>query len=122
MSEKILRDRYKVLQQLGKQTGRQTLLTRDLQTQELVVIKLLSLGSDFEWQDLKLFEREAKTLQALNHPAIPRYLDYFELDVPDNKGFALVQSYVEGKTLEEHLKGGRTFSKAEVKELAKSLL
>lgn len=122
MDEQILVNRYKVIQQLGKQTGRQTLLTRDLQTQELVVIKLLSLGSDFEWQDLKLFEREAKTLQALNHPAIPRHLDYFELDLPKNKGFALVQNYVEGKTLEEQLKGGRTFSEADVKKLAKSLL
>lgn len=100
MNDEILGGRYKIIQQLGKQTGRQTLLTQDLQTQELVVIKLLSLGSDFEWQDLKLFEREAKTLQALNHSAIPRYLDYFELDLPDDKGFALVQSYVEGKTLE----------------------
>ncbi len=118
----ILGDRYEVQRQLGKQTGRQTLLARDLRTQELVVVKRLSLGSDFEWQHLKLFEREAKTLQSLSHPAIPRYLDYLELDLPNNKGFALVQSYVEGKTLEEHLKAGRTFSEDEVKELAKSLL
>jgi serine/threonine protein kinase len=118
----ILGDRYEVQRQLGKQTGRQTLLARDLRTQELVVVKRLSLGSDFEWQHLKLFEREAKTLQSLSHPAIPRYLDYLELDLPNNKGFALVQSYVEGKTLEEHLKAGRTFSEYEVKELAKSLL
>ena len=47
-----------------------TLLTRDLQTQELVVIKQLFLGSDCEWQNLKLFEREAETLKALSHPAI----------------------------------------------------
>ena len=108
--------------QLGKQTGRQTLLARDLQTQELVVIKQLFLGSDFEWQDLKLFEREAETLKALAHPAIPRYLDYLEIDELDSKGFALVQTYVEGKTLEEHLRSGRTFSESEVKELAQSLL
>jgi serine/threonine protein kinase len=122
MSSKILAERYEVHQQLGKQIGRQTLLARDLQTQELVVIKQIFLGSDFEWQDLKLFEREAETLKALEHPAIPRYLDYLEIDEPDSKGFALVQTYVKGKTLEEHLRSGRTFSESEVKELAKSLL
>lgn len=122
MTAKVLAERYEVQRQLGKQTGRQTLLARDLQTQELVVIKQLFLGGDFEWQDLKLFEREAETLKALDHPAIPRYLDYLEIDEPDNKGFALVQTYVDGKTLEEHLRSGRTFSEIEVKELAKSLL
>jgi serine/threonine protein kinase len=122
MTGKILAERYEVQRQLGKQTGRQTLLARDLQTQELVVIKQLFLGGDFEWQDLKLFEREAETLKSLSYPAIPRYLDYLEIDEPDTKGFALVQTYVEGKTLEEHLRSGRTFSESEVKQLAKSLL
>lgn len=122
MSGKILAKRYYVQRQLGKQTGRQTLLARDLQTQKLAVIKQLFLGSDFEWQDLKLFEREAETLKALSHSAIPSYFDYLEIDEPDSKGFALVQTYVEGKTLEAHLRSGRTFSESEVKELAKSLL
>ena len=36
-------------------------------------------GPDFSWEDLKLFEREAATLKSLDHPAIPIYLDYFEL-------------------------------------------
>ncbi|MBD1883191.1 serine/threonine-protein kinase [Microcoleus vaginatus] len=122
MTRKVLAERYEVQRQLGKQTGRQTLLARDLQTQKLVVIKQLFLGSDFEWQDLKLFEREAETLKALSHPAIPRYLDYLEIDEADSKGFALVQTYVKGKTLEQHLRSGRTFSEIEVKKLAKSLL
>ncbi|MCU0544204.1 MAG: serine/threonine protein kinase [Oscillatoriaceae cyanobacterium Prado104] len=98
------------------------MLARDLQTQELVAIKLLIFGEDVCWDDLKLFEREAQTLQQLSHPAIPRYLDYFEVDVPTGKGFALVQSYIQAKSLEEWLKSGRTFSEAEVKQLAKALL
>lgn len=122
MSNEILNGRYQVQRQLGRQTGRRTLLACDLQSSQQVVVKLLYLGQDFDWQDLKLFEREAETLKALDHPAIPRYLDYFELDTPNDKGFGLVQSYVEGKSLEEHLQTGRTFSEAEVKELARSLL
>lgn len=117
-----LASRYEIQQQLAKKAGRKTLLARDFNTDALVVIKLLSFGIDFEWEALKLFEREAETLKSLSHPAIPNYLDFFEFDTPYNKGFALVQSYVAGKSLETELKAGRTFSEAEVKQLAKSVL
>jgi len=117
-----LTSRYEIQQQLAKKAGRKTLLARDLNTEALVVIKLLSFGIDFEWEALKLFEREAETLKSLSHPAIPKYLDFFEFNTPYNKGFALVQSYVEGKSLETELKAGRTFSEAEVKQLAQSVL
>ena len=114
--------RYEIQQQLGKKSGRRTLLARDLESQELVVIKLLSLYSDFEWDDLKLFEREAEILKKLQHPAIPHYLDYFEVNSQKMKGFALVQTYIPANNLEQVLKAGRTFTEAEVKEIAKKLL
>ncbi|MBN4003956.1 serine/threonine-protein kinase [Nostoc sp. LPT] len=114
--------RYEVQQLLGKKAGRRTLLARDLQTQELVVIKLLSFGGDFEWDSLKLFEREAETLKSLSHPLIPQYLDYFEVNLSNIKGFALVQTYIPAKTLEQYLQSGRTFTEAEVKQIAKALL
>jgi serine/threonine protein kinase len=95
MVEQVLEERYAIKQQLGKNAGRRTLLAQDLQTQELVAIKLLSFGVDFQWDDLKLFQREAETLQSLSHPAIPAYLDHFEFQTPKTKGFALVQSYIE---------------------------
>jgi serine/threonine protein kinase len=122
MINELLSGRYQVQRQLGRQTGRRTFLALDLETQQQVVVKLLYLGQDFDWQDLKLFQREAETLKSLENPAIPRYLDYFEIDTSNDKGFGLVQSYVEGKTLEECLQAGRTFSEIEVKELARSLL
>ncbi len=122
MTNQILNERYQIQQELGRQTGRRTYLAQDLHTQQQVVVKLLLLGQDFDWQDLKLFEREAETLKSLEHSAIPRYLDYFELDTTEDKGFGLVQTYVEGKSLESHLRSGRTFSEVEVKELAMDLL
>ncbi|MGV0024259.1 serine/threonine protein kinase [Phormidesmis priestleyi] len=115
-------DRYEIQQPLGKKAGRQTWLAWDRHTQERVVIKLLSFSHDFEWDDLKLFEREAATLQSLDHPAIPRYLDFFEFDQGDRKGFALVQTYIEANSLEQHLKSGRSFTEAEVEQLARELL
>ncbi|MEH1943500.1 MAG: serine/threonine-protein kinase [Nostoc sp.] len=122
MIGEILGERYEVQQLLGKKAGRRTLLARDLQTQDLVVIKLLSFGDDFEWDSLKLFEREAETLKSLSHPLIPQYLNYFEVNLPTIKGFALVQTYIPAKTLEQYLESGRTFTEAEVKQIAKALL
>jgi serine/threonine protein kinase len=118
----ILGDRYEILKQLGKKAGRQTFLARDIVTQENVVLKLLIFNSDFEWDNLKLFEREAQTLRHLSHASIPRYLDYFEVNLSNAKGFALVQTYIEAKSLEEHLKEGRTFNEEEIQQIAKSLL
>jgi serine/threonine protein kinase len=122
MIDKILGERYEIQQELAKKAGRRTLLARDLGTNELVVIKLLSFTNDFEWDSLKLFEREANTLKSLSHPFIPRYLDYFEVDLPTIKGFALVQTYIPAQTLEQYLQAGRTFTEAELKEIASSVL
>nr|WP_278751698.1 hypothetical protein [Fischerella thermalis] len=52
MAGEVLGRHYEVQQQLGKKAGRRTLLARNLETQELVVIKLLSFSNDFEWDDL----------------------------------------------------------------------
>lgn len=126
MEGKLLGDRYLLQEKLGDQIGRKTFLALDKLapdiTKNSVVIKLLSLGNNFSWQHLKLFTREAETLKKINHAAIPRYLDYLEIDEPDFKGFALVQTYIEAENLEHHLKAGRTFSEAEVIQIARALL
>ena len=119
---KVLRDRYRIQSQLGRQTGRRTFLANDLQTGLSVVVKLLLFGSNFSWDDLKLFEREAEVLKALNHPAIPKYLDYFDVETELGKGFALIQTYIEARSLQDWMQSGRTFSEEELKVIAKELL
>jgi serine/threonine protein kinase len=114
----ILADRYQLLKKLNHKTSRQTFLARDFQSQDLVVIKILHFNADFKCDDLKLFEREASTLQNLHHPAIPQYLDYFDLNI----GFALVQTYIEAPSLETVIQSGRKFSEVEVVELAERIL
>ncbi|MEP0918244.1 serine/threonine protein kinase [Leptolyngbya sp. DQ-M1] len=115
---KVLHDRYQIQSLLSRQTGRRTFLATDLQTAASVVIKLLLFAPDFTWDDLKLFEREAAVLQAIDHPAIPRYLDGFETET----GFAIVQTYIEARSLQDWVQSGRTFSEAELKAISKELL
>ncbi|XGV98363.1 MAG: serine/threonine protein kinase [Leptolyngbya sp. BL-A-14] len=118
----VLHDRYQIKSLLGRKTGRRTFLAHNLETRSPVVVKLMLFGPDFIWDDLKLFEREAETLKALNHPAIPTYLDFFEVDSELGQGFALVQSYIEARSLQEWVQSGRTFSQNEIKEISKALL
>ncbi|MFB2938458.1 serine/threonine protein kinase [Aerosakkonemataceae cyanobacterium BLCC-F154] len=120
--EVVLVDRYQLTQRLGNKGGRQTWLARDLLTQQKVVVKLLCFYPDFEWVDLKLFEREAEILRSLNHPRIPRYLDYLDLDLPDCRGFALIQTYIAAQSLEQYLAAGRLFSETELQQIAASIL
>ncbi|NJN88472.1 MAG: serine/threonine protein kinase [Leptolyngbyaceae cyanobacterium SL_7_1] len=122
MEISTLSDRYDVKQTLSKKPGRQSYLALDRQTQDFVIVKVLIFSYDFDWDDLKLFEREATILRTLNHPAIPRYRDSFELDLPNFKGFALVQDYIDAKSLEMHLQAGRTFDETEIKQIAEAVL
>jgi serine/threonine protein kinase len=119
MAGQILGDRYEVERQIGKQTGRWTLLARDLKTQERVVIKLLFLDDALEWDDLKLFEREVEILKALSHPSIPRYLGFFEHQLPNDKALALIQTYVPGKSLEQCCKSNGFLPKQKQSSLPK---
>lgn len=109
----ILVDRYQIREQLSRKAGRSTFSATDLQSQNLVIIKILSFDVNFQWDDLKLFEREAHTLKNLSHPAIPQYLDYFDVETSDTRGFALVQTYIEAPSLESVVKDGRKFLEAE---------
>lgn len=118
----LLSDRYRITALLGRQTGRRTFLATDLQSHSAVVVKLLLFGPDFEWDDLKLFEREAAVLQALDHPSIPTYLDYFETETELGRGSALVQNYFKAQSLQAWVQSGRTFSEADLKAIAIDLL
>ena len=130
MQGSILNQIYQVQSQLSKRGSKETYLAKNLDTDELVVIKLLRFGLDAVWEDFKLFEREAITLKNIDHPAIPNYLDYFELDLSDCKGFpkgyryayALVQEYIAAPSLEATVTVGRTFSEVEIKEIAEAIL
>ncbi len=85
----------------------------------------------------RLFRREAKVLDGLNHTQIPRLYAFFELVEPvDSRGvtqlgepqkfFYLVQEYIDGydllKELEERKVQGKNFSEAEVIEILKQML
>lgn len=119
----ILQERYQLQQQLGQNAGRPTWLAEDLAKQpaEPVIVKLLAFGDQVQWDNLKLFEREANVLKQLNHPQIPKYRDYFSID-DRILWFGLVQDYIPGSSLKEFLIQGQRFSETEVQKIATDVL
>jgi len=123
---KVLQERYQLQQRLGRTAaGHQTWLAVDLESQEQVTLKMLAFSPEMQWEELKLFEREAQVLQALNHPRIPCYRDYFSLEREAGAGlpwFGLVQDYIPGFSLQELLEKGQDFSEKKVRKIATEVL
>jgi serine/threonine protein kinase len=121
----ILQNRYQLQCQLGNNGVRQTWLANDLQAPDpenaLVVVKLLVFGGTVQWDDLKLFEREAQILQNLNHRRIPKYVDNFCVD-DRVLWFGLVQQYIPGISLKEKLAQGHRFTEKQVRKIAVEVL
>ncbi|MGK7941962.1 MAG: serine/threonine protein kinase [Crocosphaera sp.] len=122
----ILVENYQLKQRLGQTaTGHQTWLAIDKRSQENVTVKLLAFSPQMQWEELKLFEREAQVLQSLEHPKIPKYRDYFDLDKELGEGvawFGLVQDYIPGSSLQEFLERGKIFSEQETYNIAIQIL
>jgi serine/threonine protein kinase len=121
--EQILHDRYQLKQKLGQNAGRQTWLADDLQSipAESVIVKLLAFGGEVQWDDLKLFEREAQVLKQLDHPRIPKYRDYFHID-DRSLWFGLVQEYIPSSSLKEQLNQGKRFTTKQIHTIAVDVL
>ena len=71
---KIINVRYSILNKLGQGGSGITYVAIDQKTNQKVAIKILSLTGLDDWKKIELFEREAKILQQLDHPAIPKYI------------------------------------------------
>lgn len=97
----VIAERYQILTTLGEGSMGKTYSAFDLTNSQPVALKAISLRQASEWKILELFEREAKVLYKIDHPAIPDYIDYFELDTDDDRYFYLIQELVVGKSLAE---------------------
>ncbi|AUB34457.1 Serine/threonine protein kinase [Nostoc flagelliforme CCNUN1] len=123
-SKKLFRDRYEILQILGRGGFGITFLAKNavLPGNPLCVIKQLcpKVTNPQSWQRAcTRFEKEARTLGQLgSHSQIPMLLDYFQA----NGEFFLIQEYVPGLTLAREVRQTGAKSEASVKQFLQELL
>jgi hypothetical protein len=124
-AEQVFQGRYQLHRQLGQNAGRQTWLADDIVSHQSVIVKLLAFSPQMQWEEFKLFEREAQVLKQLSHPRIPRYRDYFSVDKHAGSGlcwFGLVQDYIAGESLQKLLDTGKHFTEVQVRSIATGIL
>jgi serine/threonine-protein kinase len=120
----LLKDRYQILDILGKGGFGKTFVARNISMPEdsLCVIKQLHLVSkDTQVRQMAkvLFDREARILgSVICHPQVPKLIEYFE----DKEQFYLVQEYVKGHNLHHEVKVNGSFSEAGVKQFLSEIL
>lgn len=118
----IVQSRYRITDILGEGGIGITYCAEDLQTGDRVALKALTFRRMNDWKVLELFEREAKVLAQLDHPAIASYLDYFQIDSENDRGFYIVQELVEGRSLSKAIMEGWHGSEADIRAIAEQIL
>ncbi len=115
--------RYEVVQNIGRGAQASTYLARERATGRQVVLKELALSRAGDWKAVELFEREGRVLGSLNHPGIPRYLDGFSVDQGQGgTRFFLVEAYVAGQSLREHIEAGGLLGEPQARALLAGVL
>jgi hypothetical protein len=95
---------------------------RDVERDEPVAIKALTLAKAGDWKAIELFNRGAQVLMNLSHPGIPRHVAHFDEGRGRARGFYTVLELIEGESLAQALARGVRFSEAGVVAVARGVL
>lgn len=100
LSGTILKERYCILEPIGKGGGGKVYLARDIELGVLWAVKEVDASK----------KGEARMLLRLTHPCLPKMIDYIE---KDGKAY-IVMEYIRGNSLGKLLRDGKHFSAMEI--------
>jgi serine/threonine protein kinase len=92
---KVIKNNYKVMDEIGRGSVATVYLAKDLAQNRLVALKIVHPEQAAEGQFLQRFQREAKLLQMLSSPQAVQIFDYGE----DEELQFIVLEHVQGRTL-----------------------
>lgn len=118
----VIAEKYQIIDILGQGGSCTTYAVQDLTSNQKIALKSLSLHWVKDWKVVELFEREGNILSRLDHPTIPRYLEYFYIDTPDNRSFYIAQQVAPGKSLAFRVEQSWRTTEQEVKDIAIQIL
>lgn len=121
-SNLILHKRYVAIKKIGKGGFGTTYLAVDMGNKnKYCVVKQLepaTTNPESYSTALDLFNREAKTMAKLEHPQIPKLIDYFE----EKEQFYLIQDFILGRDLEREVKKGKIYQESSAKDFLRNMI
>lgn len=119
---KHILNKYQQQSVLKEDNYSRTLSALNKDTQQEVIIKELHFKRLKNWKSLELFEREANILQNLDHPRIPKLIEFIQIEEDDEYILYLITEKVAGKTLAQLLEEGWHPTEQQVKSFCIELL
>lgn len=120
MDNQMLAGRFEVENVLGKGSFGTTYAAVDTVSGERVAVKELDLGHVSDWKSVELFEREAQTLERLDHPKIPDYIDF--IPAQQEQAAYLAQELAPGSPLSQLVAAQGPFDAERARKIAVQLL
>ncbi len=110
---------YQPLGILGSGGQGRVFKVKDRNSDAIYAAKLIGLDS---WEEIGKLEREARVLKQLDHPHIPRFVNYHTCTNPISNApeFILVTQYIEGKNLSQRM--GENFPEERLRHVKKQTL
>ncbi|MGI6109653.1 MAG: Stk1 family PASTA domain-containing Ser/Thr kinase [Eubacteriaceae bacterium] len=99
MINKILNDRYQIVELIGRGGMAYVYKAKDLKLNRFVAVKVLREEYTDNAQFIKKFDRESQAAAGLSHPNI---VSVFDVGVQDNI-YYIIMEYVDGITLKQYL-------------------
>lgn len=122
-SPRTIAGRYRVQRVLGEGTWARTLLAEDTAEPRQVAIKELRVEHLDDWKHVELFQREARVLRLIDHPGVPRVYEVLEAESESGKpSLCLVQEWIEGRSLREHIEHGPLLGETEIERITRGVL
>lgn len=115
--ETVVRNRYRIVRQLGQGREGVAYLAQDRTTGNEVTLKVYTWTGS--WSVAKAWRREARALETLDHPAIPRYVEHQQLD--DGR-LLMVRQFVRGETLEDRITKGERLTTEQILNITRQML
>lgn len=118
MTERIIDNRYRVIELIGSGGMAHVYKAKDIITDTIVAVKVLKEENQNDLEFVRRFEREANAVLALSHPNIVKS---FNVGV-DGEMHYLVLEYVEGRTLKDVITAEKTLSPKQTVNIACQVL
>lgn len=120
----VLADRFQLEAELGRGAFGSTWRAHDRRTDGKVAVKVLWPSRLTSAGDLERLDREARGLQRLDHPGIPRYVHHEVLPSSEDGPpvFLLAQGLCPGRTVASAIASGERFDPVRVVDLLRRLM